>query len=524
MPSPGKKRSTNDPELSRRGWLKTVVGLAAGTAVSGCAGHSSRTSRGPVTRPGGELVRQENALSGTQEWLLTKPRIGPASQYRCPWIEGYCSQTSIRAGETLKVFVNTNPLSDFALEIYRMGYYGGAGGRLVSKLGPFRGQVQGDPTIGKDRLRECQWNTSAEIKIPPDWLSGVYLGKLTALAGGVQSYVIFIVRDQRPADFIFQCSDLTWQAYNRWPDHFALYDNGQENWWCGPGVEVSFDRPYGKYCQILDAPLSTGSGEWFLWEFPLAYWLEAAGYDVTYVSNLDTHSGAARLKRAKGFLSVGHDEYYSINMYQNLRHAIAGGLNVAFLSGNTCCGRIELRSSPTGAPDRIYGRTDYFGPRDEGMMRRFPSMSSFPHASPPESLLLGARSNVPPCTGGADWICSLPDHWVYAGTGMRLGDRIPGLIGWEWHGEPAPISGLEVVATGPTQDAPDKPNGGTYTATVYEGPKGNFVFNASTCWWGDGLAAPPGYVRPSVYTSPQGPDPRVQRITANLLQRVCRPT
>jgi hypothetical protein len=418
--------------------------------------------------------------------------------------------------------VNSNPVSDFSIEIYRMGYYGGAGGRLVSKLGPFRGQLQDDPAIGRNRLRECQWKTSASLRIPRDWLSGVYLGKLTALAGGVQSYVIFIVRDERPAELLFQCSDLTWQAYNRWPDHFALYDNGRENWWCGPGVEVSFDRPYAKYCQILDAPLSAGSGEWFLWEYPLAFWLEAAGYDVTYISNLDTHSGAARLKRAKGFLSVGHDEYYSIEMYQNLQRAIAEGLNVAFLSGNTCCGRIELRPSESGRPCRIYGRADYFGPRDEGMVQRFPSMGLFPHVSPPESLLLGARSNVPPCTGGADWICSRPDHWIYDGTGMRLGERIPGLIGWEWHGQPASIPGLAVVATGPTQDAPGKANGGTYTATVYEGPKGNFVFNASTCWWADGLSEPPGYVRPSVYTTPQGPDPRVQRITANLLQRMYR--
>jgi hypothetical protein len=353
-------------------------------------------------------------------------------------------------------------------------------------------------------------------------VSGVYLGKLTALSSSVQSYVVFIVRDTRPADIIFQCSDVTWQAYNRWPDQFALYDNGKEHWWCGPGVDVSFDRPYGKYCQILDAPLSTGSGEWFLWEFPLAYWLEANGYDVTYVSNIDTHSGAAGFQRAKGFLSVGHDEYYSIEMYQNLRRAVASGLNVAFLSGNTCCGRIELRPGSSGAPRRTFGRVDYFGPRDEGMIYRFPSMASFPHQSPPESLLLGARSNVAPCTGGADWICSLPEHWIYEGTGMKLGDRIPGLIGWEWHGDPAPIPGLVVVATGPTQDAPGKPNGGTYTATIYEGLKRNFVFNASTCWWADGISQPPGYVRPSVYTSPQGPDRRVQQMTTNLLDRMCR--
>ena len=85
---------------------------------------------------------------------------------------------------------------------------------------------------------------------------------------------------------------------------------------------------------------------------------------------------------------------------------------------------------------------------------------------------------------------------IYRYARMKEGDRIPGLIGWEWHGDPAPIKGLEVVATGPTQDAPGKPNGGIYTATAYPGPKTNIVFNAATCWWADGLAEPPGYIHP----------------------------
>ena len=38
---------------------------------------------------------------------------------------------------------------------------------------------------------------------------------------GLQSYVIFIVRDDRACDFLFQCSDTTWAAYNRWPDHLV---------------------------------------------------------------------------------------------------------------------------------------------------------------------------------------------------------------------------------------------------------------------------------------------------------------
>src|SRR4030095_12293644 len=109
------------------------------------------------------------------------------------------------------------------------------------------------------------------------------------------------------------------------------------------------------------------------------------------------------------------------------------------------------------------------------------------------------------------------DCCLFEGMVMRRGYAVPGLVGWEWHGDPAPIPGLEVVATGPTQSAPGKPNGGHFTGTIYPGPKGNFVFNAATCWWADGLSAPPGYVRPFVYTSPQGPDTRVQPITGDVL-------
>ena len=162
-------------------------------------------------------------------------------------------------------------------------------------------------------------------------------------------------------------------------------------------------------------------------------------------------------------------------------------------------------------------RVGVFGP--PGGTRDFASMATLSHERPYANELVGAHSTGP-VTGGADWTCVAPNHWLFAGTGMKRGEGIPGLVGWEWHGDPADIPGLEIVATAPTQSAPGKLNGGQYTATVYPGKKGNIVFNASTCWWADGLSAPPGYVRPSVYTSPRGPDPRAQQMTRNLLQRM----
>jgi hypothetical protein len=130
---------------------------------------------------------------------------------------------------------------------------------------------------------------------------------------------------------------------------------------------------------------------------------------------------------------------------------------------------------------------------------------------------MGAR-NIEPVNGGGDWVIVKPDHWIFAGTGVKQGDRIPGLVGWEYHGDPPRIEGLEVVAAGTAWVGGQAPQ--RWTATIYPGPKGNFVFNASTIFWAQGLSSPPGHTLPwSHWSRPHGPDPRVQRITKNLLDR-----
>jgi hypothetical protein len=497
----------NDP-VTRRKALAAIGGTALAVGVS----HGAETA---TTKS--DLIAKENARPGTRDWLLTKTKIDEASKYRCPWIEGYCSHASIKAGEEISFFVSTRPTSKFRLQIYRMGYYGGTGGRLMQELGPFEGRDQPDPPVGDKRLRDCQWEANAKWQIPADWVSGVYLGKLTEESQGLQSYVIFIVRDERKADFVFQCSDHTWQAYNRWPSQFSLYDNGTTEWYWGGNVQISLNRPYGKYCQILDQPLSTGSGEFFLWEFPFVHWMEEQGYDVTYISNQDTHRDAAGLLRCRGFLSVGHDEYWTLEMFHNMKAAIAAGVSVGFFSGNAVFGKIGYES----ARMRTFERTGIFSA--PGGTAEFEFMKTLPHERPYGNELRGAHTTGP-VIGGADWICSRPDHWVFEGTGMKQGEGIQGVVGWEFHGEPATIEGLEIVSTGPTQGPNGPLNGGVYTATIYPGPNKNFVFNAATCWWADGLSEPPGYVRPAIYRKPQGPDKRQQRITRNILDRMLHPT
>jgi hypothetical protein len=513
--------SENTAHLARRQFITGAASAAVATALV-----RSESLAAPATAArGASIIPRENAREGARDWQLTRVRVVPGvgnterEAYRSVPIEGYCSRQSVAAGETIDFMVSTNPPARYIVEIFRNGYYGGRGARLMTTLGPLPGAKQPDPPVGERRLRECRWAPSASLKIPADWPSGVYLGRLTTVPEKSdepywQSYVVFIVRDDRPADILFQCSDNTWQAYNRWPDTYSLYDDGTPPMTSKPNIDVSFDRPYGKYRQIYDNPQSVGTGEWLCWEFPLAYWLEQHGYDVSYCSQSDMLT-PERGRKCRAFISVGHDEYWDERSYHAVAALRDAGVNLLFLSANTLCWVSPFSPSAAGVPNRRITRAAPYG----GMARqaKFEGRKLFATVGPDEGLLMGAV-NVIPVNGGGDWIVAKPEHWIFAGTGVKKGDRVPGLVGWEYHGEPAKIPGLDVVAEGTAW------KGGTvaqhWTATIYPGPKKNFVFNCATIWWAQALASPPGHMLPwSHWNRPHGPDERVQRITRNLLAR-----
>jgi hypothetical protein len=507
--------------ITRRGLLLSAAAASA-SALVGPVGRANGTSAKP------NPVQKENARQGATDWQLTRTRVDKPDGCRCVAIEGYCSKQSVAAGEKLQIMVSTQPASKYQLEIFRSGYYGGRGARLVKTIGPLTGKTQPTPPPDARRMHECHWEPSLELTIPADWLSGAYLGRLTTLPDGEdkpywQSYVVFIVHDNRPADVLFQCSDNTWQAYNGWPYKSSVYTHpkGVQGAW----ADDSFDRPYGREAQfsgIVNDPLSIGSGAWLTFEFPMAYWLEQQGYDVTYCSNSDMIAPDHGLK-CKAFLSVGHDEYWDIRQYESVVKMRNAGVNLLFLSGNSVCWVSPLKPSTDGRPARVMFRGGPYGGTNRWAMYRVTEHGPFPERGPDEGYLIGAR-NLEPVNGGGDWICIKPEHWIFAGTGMKYGDRVPGLIGWEFHGDPPrDLPGLEIVAQGLAFQGGTRP--APWTATIYPGPKGNFVFNASTIFWCQGLSMPPGHTLPwSHWNRPHGPDSRVQQITRNLLRRAgCMP-
>ena len=94
--------------IHRRDLLKGVtaasLGLATGAvSVPNLLGQSPSAGAG---QSGSNSIQIENAKPGTRDWMLTKTDITanePVELWRSPRIEGYCSETSVSAGETLKV-------------------------------------------------------------------------------------------------------------------------------------------------------------------------------------------------------------------------------------------------------------------------------------------------------------------------------------------------------------------------------------------------------------------------------------
>ncbi len=463
---------------------------------------------------------QENRRLGDPEWQLRNVRFdAPVTlasfplvrHLRSSAIEGYASCTSAYPGESIDFMVSMQPAGRFTIDFYRMGWYSGVGARHMGRIGAFHASPQPMPMMSTQRLRECVWEVSATLTIPQDWHSGVYLAKLGVDEHyGVQSYIIFVVKSRRSADILCQVSDITWQAYNKWPGNDSLYTDGTPNvWYQGTETRVSFDRPYAKYCQVMDAPLSLGSGEFLLWEHPMAFWLEQQGYDVAYCSNLDLHLDPEVLARCKAFLSVGHDEYWSRKMFDEVVKARDDGMSIAFFSGNSVYWEIEFHESEVGGADcRVFSRKRLF----DGS----------------EAALMGVTSYGP---GYGDWAVTNPSHWIYEGTGLEQGDRIPAIIGWEYHGSPADIPGLEVVASAELFQGHKEPKEPAHAGVVYQCERGNWVFNAGTIWWTEGLSFPPGHIPArlainsvSVGSSPGtlGVNPHVGTITANVLERMLR--
>jgi hypothetical protein len=491
--------------------LKITV---TGTTTSG--GNHIVVDAFDVAGPSASLNAAENLQPGSEDWQMWRFGMRPADDLG-KQIKGYASATSVNKGESITLHVTVTPAQQYTMEVYRMGWYQGLGGRLLERIGPLQGVTQpACPVDVATGLTECAWTPSYTLSVPTTWSSGVYMVQLTTPLG-FQGYITFVVRDDaRRADILYQQAVTTYQAYNNYPDDgstgkslYSFNSRGANTITGGPrAVKVSWNRPYS----------GDGFGQFFTWEYYFVRWLERSGYDVTYSTNLDTHRNSARLLGSKAFLSVGHDEYWSKPMYDGVERARDAGVSLGFFGANQVFWQVRLEASPaTGAADRVL-----VGYKDRLLDPVQDPTTTIhwrdPFINRPEQQLMGVQfsGQMDFSSPNAPYVVANSSSWVYHGTGLVDGDSIPGIVGYEADSSmssaplPTSIAGTyQVLSRSPFVDIG---SGGTVIAnsSIYQAPSGAWVFGAGTNSWSWGLD------RQGVV------DSRIQRTTANLLNRFLR--
>src|SRR6266513_585246 len=493
-----------------------IASIPAGVArdTTGIPNTASTSTDNSVTFTYVSPIVLENQQPGSGNWQLWLRGIPPADD-AVKQIKGYASATSVNKGESITFFVTVTPAQQYTMDVYRIGYYQGLGGRLMQSIPPLQGVVQpACPVDAATGLIECDWTASYTLAVPPNWTSGVFIVQLTN-AQGYQNYIPFVVRDDaRVADLMFQQPVAPYQAYNNYPDDSAtgksLYDYNSygANTVTGTprAAKVSWNRPYTQ----------RGAGQFFSWEVYFIRWLERSGYDVKYSTDVDTHENGARLLNSKAFLSIGHNEYWSKPMYDGVQQARDAGIHLGFFGADPVFWQVRFEPSPlSGAADRVVvGYKDRTidpvqGPTTTILWRD-------PFLNRPEQQLIGVQfsGQIPVNAPNAPYVVKNSSSWVYEGTGLHDGDRIPLMVGYEMDSSmsgfplPASVAGTyQLLSESPYVDPYSGPK--TANSSIYQAPSSAWVFGAGTTSWSWGLSDDgDGYM-----------NPLIQRITANLLNR-----
>ncbi len=275
----------------------------------------------------GNPIVIENSLPGNHisEWGVPN--------FRDNRISGFSTKMSLNSGETVRFKINVQGGANYSLRIYRIGYYSGKGARLMHNAGFLSGTAQPEAMYNEETgMIDCDnWSESYSWGIPSNAVSGMYIARIERVGGG-SNHIVFIVRnDSRNSDLYLQLPDANWQAYNAYGGA-SLYD-GNTEYEEGHATKVSYNRPIFPYNVLFN---TDGRGaDWYMnAEYPMIRWLERNGYDVTYTSCNDVARNGYKLLNHKVFISIGHDEYWSKSMRDNVEAARDAGVHLAFFSGN----------------------------------------------------------------------------------------------------------------------------------------------------------------------------------------------
>lgn len=293
----------------------------------------------------------ENSLQGTKEWWYELPtKIDDKSTY----IHGFTTKFSYISSEIVEFKTNVNVSS---IKIYRLGYYGGLGGRLIDTITNVSRVNQPFCLFDKtSKLVDCEnWQVTSSWPISNDLVTGMYIAlpfndifvKGTYMPFVIRRNISTILQSKFNFDILFKFSDLTWNAYNRFGSWNVYRGNGSFTF-ASRSFAASYNRPF-----FNRLPKPVGQHENFLFgsEYAMIRWLEKHGYDLSYASCWDVESyydydsaNLSVIRKFNALLSIGHDEYWTNNLLKAFFTARNSGVHLLFLSGNEVFWKVRLES------------------------------------------------------------------------------------------------------------------------------------------------------------------------------------
>ncbi|WP_110182152.1 DUF4082 domain-containing protein [Nocardioides solisilvae] len=474
---------------------------------------------------GGNAIACENSKPGTPPSVWDIDGAGDAS------IQGFATDMSVNVGQRIDFKVDTDATA-YTIDVYRLGWYQGLGARKIASVTPSATLPQRQPACVRDaatELVDCgNWAVSASWNVPTTAVSGVHVAHLKR-SNGDESHITFVVRnDASTSDVVVQTSDTTWQAYNTYGG--SSFYQGAAN---GRAFKLSYNRP------VLTRGLQNGRDHFMGTEYPLVRFLERNGYDVSYLSGVDTHRRGQLLTQHDVFVSVGHDEYWTGTQRAHVEAARDAGVNLQFLSGNEVYWRSRYEPSIDGraTPHRTlvtYKETwnsAKIDPSPEwtGTWRDPRFAAPAQGGGLPENALTGTMykanySDLPLTVSAAEGKLRLWRHTplanLAAGSSAQLAPHTVGYESNEDVDNGFRPKGLirTSTTTGPTPEylldygLRVAPGTTTHHTTLYRAASGALVFSAGSVQWSWGLDAE----HDSSY-APEPADVRMQQAQVNLL-------
>ena len=392
-------------------------------------------------------------------------------------VAGYVLPMSVQPGDTLHVFLMA-PKNLASVRIYRLGWYGGSGARLVAEA--LDASVPSQPPCAAPLPGPsvCDWTETNHFVIDGLWEPGVYLAKFSSAEGGVGSYP-FVVRSNRPALFEVILPFSTYEAYNNWGGT-SLYGgpgSSRQESYTNRAVKVSFARPFSVpilHFQFLNV------------DYLLVRWLEQNGYDVNYITDYDFHLDRGVDQQAVGWLFAGHSEYWSWQMWLRAKNALTQRVSLGFLGGNDIYWLVRYESVSLGgldAPVLVCYRDAARDPDGATPGLATVRFRSTPNNTPENSLVgvmtvSGTQVQNPP----VDLVVANGADPLMSGTGLATGDHISKVAGWEGDrivDNGATPSGIRVLFQSPYVPVGGSAANDLLQATVYQAQSSTAIVYAS---------------------------------------------